>query len=70
MESELYMKSSRVLEDAINQETNATHHFLTAQASLFDGKRFYWMWVFVIRQAMITDSLNNALSFIVVLDAS
>ncbi|XP_028405563.1 glypican-6-like [Dendronephthya gigantea] len=37
MENELYMRSSGVLEGAINEEMNATHHFLTAQASLFDG---------------------------------
>lgn len=38
MENELYMKSSRVLEDAVHKQANATHHFLTTQASLFDGK--------------------------------
>ena len=38
MESELYMRSSRVLENAVYDQTNATHHFLTTQASLFDGK--------------------------------
>ena len=38
MENELYMRSSRVLESAVDEQMNATHHFLTTQASLFDGK--------------------------------
>ena len=38
MENELYMESSRVLKDSVHQQTNATHHFLKTQASLFDGK--------------------------------